>query len=61
MYMHAKFKEAYDSKDWLDKNDWVPDQYPLRRADLESLQDLVMDGHDDPREVSNMGFDNECE
>lgn len=61
MYMHAKFKEAYDSKDWLDKNDWVPDQYPLMRADLESLQDLVMDGHDDPREASNMGFDNECE
>lgn len=61
MYMHTKFKEAYDSKDWLDKNDWVPDQYPLKTFDLNGLRELIMHGDDDSRETTNMWCINERE
>lgn len=57
-YTHAKFKKAYNSKDWLDKNDWVPDQYPSLTAEqrLEKLQQEIMEGYRDlgnPLKVAN--------
>lgn len=58
MYMHAKFKEAYDSKDWLDENDWVPDQYPSLTLEkqFEHLSRALMGAccnGDDPQEADN--------